>query len=394
MDRLYREPVIIITTSIICAFLVFIVVPAKVSGIVLPPPNIKNVKVSAPRVKAIGEKYTIKVTTDRRASKIFISINGRNPVEMRGSNKNWSYEYRIKSSGTVRYEIQAVDRKVRKGDKKKGSFKIAFEQRKCGKMIAKNSQGFEEYESKKDGGTVIRIPAGSFNMGSEEYSNEMPVHKVVLKEYCIDKHLVTNDRFRKFVNEAGYKTDAEKEDYGRVRIGSRWKRISGANWQRPDGFTPIDGKEDHPVVQISYNDAAAYCKWAEKRLPTEAEWEKAARGRDENKFPWDNSEPDDTIANYDNLIGDTTPVDKYSKGQSPYGLYDMAGNVYQWVSDWYGKNYYNESPPENPQGPEKGSERVVRGGSFIESSESLRSTSRDRYEPNYRSYLFGFRCTF
>ena len=122
--------------------------------------------------------------------------------------------------------------------------------------------------------------------------------------------------------------------------------------------------------------------------------EKAARGTDESKFPWGNSEPDDTMANYDNLIGDTTPVDNYSKGQSPYGLYDMAGNVYQWVADWYGKDYYKESPADNPQGPKKGSERVVRGGSFLESSESIRLTGRDRYEPNYRSFLFGFRCTY
>jgi formylglycine-generating enzyme required for sulfatase activity len=395
MDRVYRKPVIITAATIICAFYIFLFLPANVSGIALPIPNIKSAKVSAPKVKAIGEKYTFRVTTDRQAASVYISINGGSPVQMKGSNKNWSYEYRIKASGTVGYEIYAVDKKDRRGKKEKGSFKIVFEKRKCGKMVAKNSQGYEEYESEKDGGVVIRIPAGNFQMGSEEYSNERPVHKVVLKEYCIDKYPVTNAQYKKFVDETYYKTDAEKEGYGRVRIGNRWKRVTSARWQRPDGINPLNGKEDHPVVQVSYNDAVEYCKWAGKRLPTEAEWERAARGEDENKFPWGNSEPDDTLANYYNLIGDTTPVDKYSKGQSPYGLYDMAGNVYQWVFDWYDKNYYKESPKENPQGPEKSrGERVVRGGSFIESAESLRSTSRDRYAENYRSYLFGFRCTF
>lgn len=394
MDRLYRKSVAAITAALISVFFLFLLTPVNVSGIVLPPADIANVKVSAPDVKAVGEKYIIRVTTDRRAARVLISINKGNPVGMKGSNKNWSYTYTIKRTGTVSYEIYAVDKKNRQGDIKKGSFKIAFEAKKCGQMITRNSQGFEEYRSKKDSSVVIAIPAGRFSMGSEDYSNEMPVHKVALREYCIDKYLISNEQFKKFAGETGYKTDAEKEGYGRVRIGSRWKRVSGANWQRPDGITPINGNEQHPVVQVSHNDAVSYCKWAGKRLPTEAEWEKAARGTDESKFPWGNSEPDDTMANYDNLIGDTTPVDNYSKGQSPYGLYDMAGNVYQWVADWYGKDYYKESPADNPQGPEKGSERVVRGGSFLESSESIRSTGRDRYEPNYRSFLFGFRCTY
>lgn len=393
MDRIYRKRVAAITTAVISLFVLLVLIPVNVYS-VGPPPPISSIKVEEPSVKAIGEKYTIKVSTKRSAAKVFVSINGGGAAEMRGSGKNWSYLYTIKKAGTISYEIYAIDDKERKGRKKTGSFKIVFEAKKCGQMIARNSQGYEEYRSGKDGGVVIAVPAGKFTMGSEKYSNEMPVHKVALKEYCIDKHLVSNEKFKKFIGETNYKTDAEKEGYGRVRIGNRWKRVSGATWQSPDGITPVDGKENYPVVQVSHNDAAAYCEWAEKRLPTEAEWEKAARGMDENMFPWGKSEPDDTMANYDNLIGDTTPVDRYSKGQSPYGLYDMAGNVYQWTADWYGRNYYRESPPDNPQGPEEGSEKVVRGGSFIESSESLRTTSRDRYEPDYRSYLFGFRCTF
>ena len=154
-------------------------------------------------------------------------------------------------------------------------------------------------------------------------------------------------------------------------------------------MTSIEGKDDHPVSQVSYNDSLNYCKWANKNLPTEAQWEKGARGPDGNEYPWGNTEPNDTTANFDNLIGSTSKAGNYEKGQSLYGLLDMAGNVYQWCQDWYGTGPRAES---NPAGPETGSERVIKGGSFIESMESLRSANRDRYEPGYSSFLFGFRC--
>lgn len=137
------------------------------------------------------------------------------------------------------------------------------------------------------------------------------------------------------------------------------------------------------------NDASSYCQWTGKDLPTEAQWEKAARGPDGNEYPWGNSEPDDTTANYDNIIGATTPINEYEKGQSHYGAQDMGGNVYQWNKDWYATG---ERAAKNPVGPETGEEHVIKGGSFIEGSESLRSANRDRYPSNYSSFLFGFRC--
>jgi serine/threonine-protein kinase len=157
----------------------------------------------------------------------------------------------------------------------------------------------------------------------------------------------------------------------------------------PDGMTAIEGKDDHPVSQVSYNDALNYCKWANKDLPTEAQWEKGARGPAGNEYPWGNTEPNNTTANFDNLIGSTSKAGSYEKGQSFFGLLDMAGNVYQWCKDWYGTGPRAES---NPKGPETGTERVIKGGSFTESMESLRSANRDRYEPGYSSFLFGFRC--
>lgn len=251
-------------------------------------------------------------------------------------------------------------------------------------FVAKNEHGYDEFRFIKDGSIMVHIPEGNFTMGSKEYSDEEPIRTVYQDEYYIDKFLVTNREFRRFVEETQYQTDAEREGFGWARTGRRWKRVNGANWKKPDGITSIEDKDDHPVVQVSYNDALCYCRWAGKRLPTEVEWEKAARGPKGNKYPWGNSEPDNTMVNFDNFEGSTTPVDMYEKGLSHYGIYNMAGNVYQWTNDWYKKR----------QGAGSGKERVIKGGSFIEGSESLRSANRDRYEPDYRSYLFGFRCAY
>lgn len=252
-----------------------------------------------------------------------------------------------------------------------------------------NSKGFQEVKHPKDGSLMVFIPEGKFKMGSAAYDAEKPVQDVSLGKYFIDKNLVTNAQFKKFMEETKYVTDAEKEGAGMVRIGQRWKKVEGARWKMPDGMTAIEGKDDHPVSQVSYNDALNYCKWANKHLPTEAQWEKGARGPAGNEYPWGNTEPNNTTANFDNLIGSTSKAGSYEKGQSFYGLLDMAGNVYQWCKDWYGTGPRAES---NPAGPESGTERVIKGGSFTESMESLRSANRDRYEPGYSSFLFGFRC--
>lgn len=253
----------------------------------------------------------------------------------------------------------------------------------------KNAKGFVEVKHPADASSMILIPPGEFTMGSDQYSAEKPVQKIYLDAYYIDKYLVSNNQFQNFVEKTKYKTDAEREGAGMVRIGRRWKKVEGASWKMPDGLTAIDGRENHPVSQVSYNDALKYCQWTKKDLPTEAQWEKAARGPDGNEYPWGEQEPNDTMANFDNLIGTTAPVTTYEKGQSVYGVFDMAGNVYQWVKDWYS---VGERQAKNPTGPASGKERVIKGGSFIEGIESLRSPNRDRYEPGYSSFLFGFRC--
>jgi formylglycine-generating enzyme required for sulfatase activity len=253
-----------------------------------------------------------------------------------------------------------------------------------------NSKRFCEVKHPVDGSLMISIPEGEFTMGSDLYTNENPAQSIYLDGYYIDKFPVTNAHFREFVKETGYITDAEKQGYGWVRIDRRWQKEESGSWKTPNGLASIEGKENYPVTQVSFNDALAYCQWTQKDLPTEAQWEKAARGPDGFIYPWRNSEPDEATANFNNIIGTSTPVNEYEKGQSYYGLYDMAGNVYQWCKDWYA---VGERVTKNPTGPQNGVEHVIKGASFIDGSENLRSANRDRYPSNYSSYLFGFRCS-
>lgn len=259
------------------------------------------------------------------------------------------------------------------------------------KAEEKNAKGFEQYRHQKDQALMVLIPAGEFMMGSDQYSYEKPVQKIALKSYFIDKYPITNKQYEQFVQQTQHVTDAEKIGYGNVLQGRHWRKVKGATWRKPDGLESIDGKDNHPVRQISYNDASAYCKWADKDLPTEAQWEKAARGPQGYKYPWGDSDPNDTLANYDNFIGTTTAVDQFEKGQSFYGCFDMAGNTYEWCKDWYTTYSEVKRDEMDPAGPDKGSEHVVKGGCYVEGMESLRSPHRDRFDPNYSSNLISFR---
>lgn len=221
------------------------------------------------------------------------------------------------------------------------------------------------------------IPAGEFLMGSERgYPNERPVHRVFVDAFALALHPVTNRQYEQFVKETGHRVPSLDDP-----------RAEGNNWDQEQRTYPM-GHEHHPVVFVSWHDAHAYCEWAGGRLPTEAEWEKAARGGlDEKLYPW-GDEIDPSLANYDNWDG-TTPVGSYAP--NGYGLHDMAGNVWEWVADWYDAKYYPRSPQQNPHGPEKGTVRVLRGGAWLLFPQFCRVAYRFRNSPDFRFNLIGFR---
>jgi len=231
-------------------------------------------------------------------------------------------------------------------------------------IIGRNAQGYGEFRWLKDSSIMIAIPTSRFWMGSgrgEGPDNERPQHRVYLNSYFIDKYPVTNAQFEHFVEDTGYLTDAERNDSGLIAdFRGIWKNGKGVSWR----YYFLAKTMNHPVVLVSPNDAIAYCEWAGKRLPTEAEWEKAARGTDGRKYPWGNApEPDDTHANF--MGRGTKPVGSYSTGVSPYGCFDMAGNVWEWSHDLYDAFYYQKSPESNPRGADSSSKRVNRGVIYL-----------------------------
>ena len=221
--------------------------------------------------------------------------------------------------------------------------------------------------SKPTIGAMVVVPAGEFWMGSDDNENEKPRHRVHLDRFYIDTYEVTNGQYDEFVRVTRWTPPAYRHDVS----------LSGSS---------------QPVVGVSWNDADAYCKWAGKRLPTEAEWEKAARGGDGRTYPWGNTW-ERGRAHFDERDSDKTmPVGSYPSGTSSYGAYDMAGNALEWVADWYDADYYHRSQERNPPGPDSGELKVVRGGAWIDPPLFLVSSVRGANSPDARNTLTGFRC--
>ena len=246
---------------------------------------------------------------------------------------------------------------------------------------------------------MVQIPRGSFWMGSNNGEiDERPVHQVYVDDFYMDKYEVTVAEFRKFIDATSYVTDAEKKGYSYAwtEHRQRWEKIPGVNWRYDARGNQIKaGSEgsNHPVVHVSWQDAVAYAEWAGKRLPTEAEWEHAARGWNTGmgksptyEYPWgDRFDP--KLANYHLM---TSPVGKFPS--NGFGLYDMAGNVWEWVGDWYDAGYYAISPTQNPKGPDNGRRRVMRGGSWLVTPDLMRCALRGRLHFVPWSFDTGFRC--
>jgi len=227
--------------------------------------------------------------------------------------------------------------------------------------------------ARQDDRSMVLVPAGEFTMGSSSGdADERPVRRVYLDAFFFDKDQLTVGQYAKFLEATSH--DAPPE----------WNIMSRAQHRK------------RPVVNVDWADAAAYCKWAGKRQPTEAEWEKAARGTDGRTYPWGDEYPTKFHGNmtkelWNNHLG-LTPVGMFEDGKSPYGINDLAGNVWEWVSDWYAPNYYSTAPLRNPTGPPTGEYKVVRGGSWGSGPEGLRSAERETHVPSFQGFGTGFRC--
>ena len=247
--------------------------------------------------------------------------------------------------------------------------------------------------SPKDNMPLVYVPAGEFQMGSTGQDpgadiDEKPQHSVFLDAFWIGQTEVTNAMFAVFLNEMGNQVEEKAVWLNAAAREAQIVQSQSGSWQPKARF------EDHPATLVTWYAARAYCAWAGGRLPTEAEWEKAARGSDGRIFPW-GDEIDCNRANYlDCQSTGSLPIGSRPAGASPFNALDMTGNVWEWVSDWHAPDYYASSPSENPFGPETGSAKVVRGGSWLFDAKHARAANRRSDGPLITKPDYGFRCVF
>ena len=236
--------------------------------------------------------------------------------------------------------------------------------------VAESAPGEEPLPSE-----MVTIPAGPFVRGTEIGGfDERPTRTIYLDEFSIDRYEVTNHQYQQFVVATGHRKPGLPSRY--AKSGAK---VRGIN---------------QPIVYVSWDDAEEYCRWKGKRLPTEAEWEKAMRGADGRLWPWGDKEQPDG-ANWARVQDGheaSARIGTFQSDKSPYGVMDGAGNVMEWVADWYGETYYKSSPDQNPPSPEFGTYRVLRGGSYTTTGADVRITSRSKMMPDFRDETIGFRC--
>ena len=251
----------------------------------------------------------------------------------------------------------------------------------------------------------VYVPAGSFRMGTNAGgTDERPVHDVSVDAFWIDRAEVTNEQFAAFVGATGLQTTAERTGQGNIYAQDSWEPVAGADWRHPQG-PGSSAQHDHPVVMVTWNEAADFCTWADSRLPTEAEWEFAARGPESLPFPWGISRDTELFNSCDIncpypwravAVNDgyafTAPVGSYPGGASWVGALDMIGNVWEWVGDWFDVDAYTEAPRVNPTGPTSGALRAIRGAAWLHEPGIHYSANRGRGFPDAAYNGFGFRC--
>jgi len=262
--------------------------------------------------------------------------------------------------------------------------------------------------SQKDGMKMVYIPEGDFLMGSIEgvgNPNEHPQNTQKIKAFWIDQTEVTNAMFTLFIVDTNYKTDAEISGRSYSYTDDKWQPVKGADWAHPFGpATNISGFENFPVAHVSWKDALAYCQWAGRTLPTEAQWEKVARGTKGSVYPWGNAAPSDDLVNFADSSSHfstsnpnimmvyefSSPVGSFPSGASVYGALDMAGNLWEWVSSLAQGYPYNAT--DGREDPNPISKRLMRGGSWFDTPESLRTADRYEFDQTYTGLNTGFRC--
>jgi formylglycine-generating enzyme required for sulfatase activity len=235
---------------------------------------------------------------------------------------------------------------------------------------------------------MVHVPGGTFQMGGDEsnpyvVSDEFPKRTVTLGDFWIDQTETTNAQFAAFLNARGNQTEGGVTWLNLEDQGCQIEQVGGK-------YRPKSGYADHPVIDVSWYGAEAYCKWAGARLPTEAEWEYAARGSQDFTYPWGDSFPACELAQFSVCSGQTIAVGSLLDGASWCGVHDMAGNVWEWVADWYGD--YAPGAQTNPTGPVTGESKVLRGGSFTDLWHDIRVAYRYGSNPSYRLDSVGFRC--
>lgn len=241
--------------------------------------------------------------------------------------------------------------------------------------------------------TELYVPPGRFLMGSTDANaddDEKPQHEVYLDAFWIDETEVTNAQYVLFLNEVGnHLGQCDGQDcIETLDDGNGDSHIL----RQGETYVVEAGYADHPVINVSWYGANAYCAWAGRTLPTEAQWERAACGEDARIYPWGNTSPTCDLVNYSGCVGGTSPVGSYTAGASPYGALNMAGNVWEWIADWYDNDYYQSSPNRNPPGPTSGDSKVLRGGSWNYSDGYIRALGRSYGDSVGHSSRIGFRC--